>query len=200
MFRQQLSFGKLTKVFSLLAVSAMGLSSFAQEAQTSRTLTQPYKSETKEEFKPSIGVIAGFNDMAARSRDNTVEYGITAAFQPIVPFSAGVELTRLTAPSDETDDLNRTKLLVTHNYNFGGTIPVVKNSYVGVGLGPVFDEVDNRWDIEAGIAPTAGFDIPIAMNSADQTRYTLGANANYLWVTGSNPDSFSVNGQMKYWF
>jgi len=192
----------IASLSGLVALSSFGILSNAQNAESgvSKAITEPRRSESKEEFKPHVGVVAGFNDLSAGLRENAVEYGINTGFQPIIPFGIVFELTHLTAPSDRQDDLERTKLMAYANYNFGGTIPVLRHSYVGVGVGPVFDEVDERWDIEPGMAPVAGFDIPIATDGSTPARYTLGANANYLVVGGSNPDAFALNGQMKYWF
>jgi hypothetical protein len=196
---------KLSSLLSLSAlvlISAVGVQSGAADTSggTSRTIPRTRKPANDAETKPSLGVFAGLADTAQGERNSTVGYGVDVAFQPLIPWSAGIELSRYTAGSDNDRDLNRNKLLFHGAFNFGGTTPVIKDSYAGLMLGPVFDEVGGRWDTEFGVAPTLGFDIPIAMDEAQQTKYTLGANANYLFVTGSNPDAFALNGMLKYWF
>lgn len=192
----------IASLSGLVALSSFGILSNAQsgESGVSKAITDVRLSETKEEFKPHVGVVAGFNDLSQGSRNNAFEYGINTGFQPIIPFGVVFELTHLTVASDRQDDLERTKLMAYANYNFGGTVAFLRHSYVGVGVGPVFDQVNERWDVEPGLAPVAGFDIPITNSSSTPVRYTLGANANYLVVGGSNPDAFALNGQMKYWF
>jgi len=84
-------------------------------------------------------------------------------------------------------------------YNFGGTIPVVRHSYVGAAAGAVFDrntDFDGNW-LASG--PVAGFDIPVREVANDRS-VTLGAQAQYLFVEGSAPDSMSLNAQAKFWF
>lgn len=197
---------KLSSVFSLSALVLLAMigvqSGAADSTGVSKTVPQTRKPMSDAETKPHIGVLAGMADTTQGSRDTAVEYGLDVGFQPLIPWGAGLELTRYSSGTNDAggDDLNRTKLLAKGSFNFGGTTPLIRHSYVALGAGPVFDEVDGRWDIELGVAPGLGFDIPIAQDQVEQTRYTLGANANYLFVSGSNPETFAVNGIMKYWF
>jgi hypothetical protein len=191
--------------FSALVLLAMvGVqSAVAQDSSgVSKTVPETRKPMNDSETKPHIGLLGGMADTANSSRDTAVEYGVTVGFQPLIPWGAGLQLSRYSAGTDDAggDDLNRTKLLARGSFNFGGQTPVLRYSYVELAAGPIFDEVDERWDIELGVAPGLGFDIPIAKDEVDNTRYTLGANANYLFVTGSNPETFALNGALKYWF
>lgn len=157
----------------------------------------PERAEGRAETKPTIGVFTGV--AGAEGADQEAwEYGVEAAFQPVIPFSLALELSGFTKPSDGPDAaLTRTRLLGKALYNMGGTIPVIRHSWVGAGLGPVYDNIRNDQDWNLGFLPTAGFDIPIG---AIEDRLSLGAHVAYLIVTGDNPNSLSANGVLKYWF
>jgi hypothetical protein len=125
-----------------------------------------------------------------------VSWGVEYALQPVVPLTSAVQLNGYASGAKGlSPTVTRTELLYKAAYNFVGDIPVVKYSYAGVALGPVFDNVRNHLDTELGVAPLLGFDIPVGMS-----QYTLGANANYMFVGGPNNDVFAVNGVAKYWF
>jgi hypothetical protein len=82
-------------------------------------------------------------------------------------------------------------------YNFGGTTPVIKDSFVGVGVGPVIK--NDGTDI--AIAPLAGFDIPLKEETNhERDFYSLGLHAKYMFVSSSDPKELSVNAALKYWY
>lgn len=175
------------------SISAWSLTAFAQEG--ANTLPEARETETRAEMKPSLGIFGGYAETEA-ARRSAANYGIEYAFQPYIPLGAAIELSGYVSPSVEDQaTLTRTRLLGKVNYNLGGNIPVIKNSYVGVGIGPIWDNVANTDDIEFGFAPQVGFDIPIT-----RTKFSIGANANYLFVGGAKPDAFALNGVAKYWF
>lgn len=137
-----------------------------------------------------IGALGGTTNANGGSN---VEYGVDIGFQPYIPFSVGGELSRV-----DTGDLDRTKLVARGDYNFGGTLPVIRYSYVGAITGVVFDrstDYDGNW-IAAG--PVLGFDIPVGRVS--DKAVTLGAQAQYMFVEGSAPDAGALSGQVKFWF
>ena len=147
--------------------------------------------------KPSVGVMLGVAN-AAGSYENGLNYGIETSFQFTVPYSAMIELSGYSAGRSTADaGLTRTMLLGKVMYNFSGTTPVIRYSYAGAGLGPVYDNVggDQKWNL--GLAPQAGFDIPVG-NAA--SKFSLGANVALLLVTGGSPSSVAANGVAKYWF
>lgn len=156
------------------------------------------RANTAAESKPSLGVFAGITD-TAEGRKNGTSWGAEYQYQPIIPFSAGLQLSGYV--SDYTTNmatLTRTKLLLTGNYNFGGDVAVIKDSWVGLEVGPVMDNVNHSETIDLGAGPRIGFDIPLG--ASEENRYTLGANADYLLIGGAKPSVFALNGVVKYWF
>jgi hypothetical protein len=184
---------KLVAALATLVAAAPALAADSATGE-STVLTEPRPTEGMREQKPSIGLNIGYADTEA-GRGTSLGYGIEYGMQPYIPFGAAVELSGYSAKGTDTQSsLTRTKLLLKGNYNFAGTVPVIKYSYVGVGIGPVWDNILARSEINFGIAPQIGFDIPL------NESYTLGANANYLFVSGAKPDVFALNGVAKYWF
>lgn len=147
------------------------------------------------ELAPHVGVMAGLAAPEGRY-SSTGEYGLDIGYQPYIPIGAGVEISHSEITnSTDNNKLIRTNVLLKATYNFGGTTPVIRDSYIGFGLGPVFKQ--DGTDLAS--APLLGFDIPLA-SAAEQTNFTLGASAKYVIVSGSDPDAFSVNGVLKYWY
>jgi hypothetical protein len=189
---------KVTFVLSSIAIFFGSLAVTAEEEAPRRvheTFPKVRKAQTIEQQKISIGVSGGM--AATEDRQNAPGYGVEAAFQPWIPFSAGLDLGGYVVPSSGANStLTRTRLLARGQYNFGGTIPLIRHSWVGAGIGPVWDNVDNSTDVELGVAPAVGFDFFVD----EEKKFTLGANANYMFVGGAKPDVFAVNGVAKYWF
>ena len=149
------------------------------------------------EGKPSLGIRLGYQN-SDRNFKSDLEYGIEAGFQAYGQVSAALELSGTSVDRRNNDPvLTQTRLLAKALYNFGGTTPVIRYSYVGAGLGPVLDNVSNDQKFNLGFSPQAGFDIPIG---AANDRISLGANVAYLMVTSDSPSQFSMNGVAKYWF
>lgn len=147
--------------------------------------------------KPSVGLMLGMAN-AEGPFEGGLHYGVEASFQFHVPYSAIIELSGHTADRSTSEPgITRTKLLGKVMYNFAGTTPVIRYSYAGVGLGPVYDNVGDvkRWNV--GLAPQIGFDIPLG-DPASQ--FSLGANLAILLVSGGAPSSTSAAGVAKYWF
>ncbi|MGZ3723574.1 MAG: hypothetical protein ACXVA9_11615 [Bdellovibrionales bacterium] len=188
---------KNAAMFSALILStAMTRSVFAAGEGTSRTFPTVREVRTSDEAKPSLGLNVGY--ASTENSRTTLGWGLEAGFQPIVPFTSAILLGGYTYQgSASAPTLTRTMLMYKAAYNFGGSIPVIKDSYAGVQFGPVFDNINNNYDIEFGAAPVIGFDIPL---SGEMSHYSLGANANYLFVGGSKNDVFALNGVAKYWF
>jgi hypothetical protein len=188
------------KFFSLsaaaLMLSALSTQVIADGNSTSIT-TKPRPVRTESEYKPHFGVQAGFTNPNG-SYKPALDYCLDLGFQPYVPFGLGLELGHSSSESTiNQPDLVRTRLLAKGTYNFGGTIPVVRYSYLGVGLGTSF---------ESGTTllistPVAGFDIPLVGSKTEEVgSLSLGAVAKYMIYEGSNPNAFSLNGVVKAWF
>src|ERR1035437_6941611 len=157
--------GRITKKISTLIVllsTSMLTSAFADDdtsAGSSRALPEMRRAEGWAELKPSLGVFSGYTDMQ-NNHLNSTAYGVELGYQPYIPLGAALELSGFainSAPGRAA--LTRTKLMVKGNYNFGGDIPVIKDSYVGIGIGPVWDNISHKTDVEFGVAPQLGFDI-----------------------------------------
>jgi hypothetical protein len=176
--------------FSLLfATSAFA----ANDTGSSRTFQEP-RFSGYEEQKPSIGVMGGYTDTEG-SRDSSGAYSLELGFQPVIPVGMAIELgTYSTNGEGGSASLTRTKLLGKVNYNLGGTIPVIRYSYLGLGAGPVYDNVNHDTDWSLGIAPQAGFDIPVS------SAFTLGANTSYMFISNAKDDVFALNAVAKYWY
>lgn len=183
--------------FSALTLLLSIASSAHADRGESRTLPEQRPAEGMAEQKPSIGISTGVAD-TQNGRRNATSWGIEYAFQPYIPYSAAVQLNGYV--SDHTGNsptLTRTELLYKTAYNFGGDIPFIKFTYLGGLLGPVFDNIEGTTDVNLGIAPVAGFDIPLRDWAP---HLSLGANASYLFLIGPKPDVFALNGTVKYWF
>lgn len=162
-----------------------------QKSSSARERTNIYN---RDQLMTHVGLVFGVGSPEG-DYETAPEYGVDVGLQPITPLSLGAELTFSKNDNDaKTDDLQRTTLLFKGAYNFGGDIPVIKDSYIGLGVGPVFKED------ETGIAsaPIIGFDIPL--KNVDHYFLSLGASARYLVVSGSDPDTFSANAVIKYWY
>lgn len=161
------------------------------------SLPHPHKAAFGEEH-PSIGIHYGTANVGG-DRGTGTDYGIEYGLQTYVPVSPAIELSGSVVPSKGTfPSLTRTKLLAKANYNFGGDIPVIRYSYVGVAAGPIWDNAGGDTDLELGWSPQLGFDIPLGGNVGE--KYSLGLNANYLMMGGDKPSVFALNGVAKYWF
>lgn len=173
--------------------------SMAQEERTtSSTFPKPALVDTA--LRPHVGLLAGVA-AGEGALNSGMEYGIDAGYQPYVPFGVGIELSSATADVDSgliSDDLTRTKLLAKVTYNFGGQIPLIRDSYVGVGAGPMLESIGGDDDLYLGVMPILGFDIPL--QSKPREYMSAGMNVRYLVSSSGIPNSTSVNGMLKYWF
>lgn len=159
--------------------------------------TEPARGQ---ERRPHIGVLGGVS-APENSYGNVFEYGVDVGFQPYVPFSLALELSGFASDrvlGEERQELVRTQLLAKGAFNFGGNTPIFRDSYIGLGLGPVFDDNSPWTGTHFGIAPVAGFDVPLRQAMSDYL--SLGVAAKYVFVSGPAPDGFSMNGIVKYWF
>lgn len=145
--------------------------------------------EAKDQYKIHMGLTAGVNSPNGDA-ESSPEVGLNVGFAPYIPFGLGAEIT--TAELDDTD-VQRTQVLARGTYNFGGDIPVLRYSYAGVGVGPMFVSDKVEWTI----APLAGFDIPLSNKTSDFI--SLGLSAKYSYTTGTQ-DAFSAGAALKYWY
>lgn len=163
----------------LIIISLFSAVAFA-EIKESSTFPNLRSTTGRAESQPHAGLLVGYND--PNEGDNTGALGVDVGYQPYIPFGLGFEFTN-------TD--NRSLVLGKLSYNFGGELPIIHNSFVGMAAGQ-----DGSTFV---IGPLVGFDIPIASQSPD-SRFTLGGAAKYLFSDNSNAEALSFNGNMKYWF
>ncbi|MGE3973569.1 MAG: hypothetical protein AB7F59_03485 [Bdellovibrionales bacterium] len=186
----------------LLALFLIVLSMPRANAQgTSETVFPSPRAVEANEWQPHFGVRGGYSN-PDDNFNGAAEYGLEAGFQPYVPFGVGLEFTRSVSESSVSKpDLERTAVLAKGTYNFGGTLPIIRTSFLGLGLGPVFDHNDNKDSTRLGFNLLGGFDIPLdEQMGLGPNSFSLGAVANYLFVSTDGPDTLGLNGTLKYWF
>lgn len=186
---------KLLKT-ALLTALFLPAVSFADELDNrtqSSTFPKPGEVQSQSDMRPHLGLLIG-NVTPEGDYKNAINYGLDFGFQPYVPFSVGIEANHSKIENDANESHERTLALVKGAYNFGGDIPVIRDSFVGVGVGPMI--VDGTTLLAS--APMVGFDIPLSDKRVDL--FTLGAAAKYVIVEGSEPDNLQINGAIKYWF
>jgi hypothetical protein len=189
---------KAKLITSLILALAASTTVYAAPAERDSTSTFPKERPLSEwsESRPHVGVIAGVTAPEG-SFDSTAEYGIDVGYQPYIPFGLGAELTHSRTRSDVDELLDRTSLLVKGTYHFGGTTMLIKDSYVGVGVGAIAK--NDGTDLAA--APLVGFDIPLKDESQKGREFfSLGAHAKYMVVSSNDPDGLSMNAVLKYWY
>lgn len=186
-----------------ILLSALLLTAFSTHAQMSTneknnvenkmegTFPEAKEVTSKDEYKIHMGLTAGVNSPNGDA-DSSAEYGVNVGFQPYIPFGVGIEA--MTAELDESN-VQRTSVLARGTYNFGGDIPVLRNSYAGVTTGPMFIDGD---EVEWSAGPLAGFDIPLTGGKTSDY-LSLGLQAKYLYTTDTQ-DSFSAGLALKYWY
>jgi len=187
----------------VMTAAMMTLVSMYARAQTSgqtgTTFPKVTATMSKDYARPHVGVFGGIVN-PEQSFDTTYDYGLDIGFQPWTPIGVGLEFTGLSSnrtQGTQPQDLNRTNILAKATYNLGGTIPVIRHSYLGLGLGAVIDASAYK-GTHSGIAPLLGFDIPLTDEPSKY--FSLGMVAKYIFVSGPAPDSTSLNGMVKYWF
>ncbi|MGE0527935.1 MAG: hypothetical protein AB7G93_04195 [Bdellovibrionales bacterium] len=171
----------------------------AQGAGETRTFPELPGSTASAGWHPSVGLRGGYADLN-EGYDDAFAYGVESNLVTWGPLMGGLAASRYETEEALTD-LERTSLMAQMAYRLGGTIPVVRDSFIGLGAGAVWDDVNGDLDTEFGLEPSVGFDIPIQRTEARY--FTLGAMANYLILPADNednPESVALNGTVKYWF
>ena len=186
------------KTVLTIAVLTSSLSAFAQMSQQEKnnarnrmeeSLPEPQAVESKDQYRLHMGLTAGVSSPRG-DVDSSPEFGINVGFQPYIPFGLGAEV--VTAELADSN-IQRTSVLARGTYNFGGDVPVLRSSYLGVTAGPMF--VDGQTELSVG--PLVGFDIPLQNQSSNFL--SLGLQAKYLWTTDSQ-DALSAGAALKYWY
>ncbi len=183
------------------AVMLFGVTTQAQPAGTdTRTSAEFEQVRTAEgnELKPHIGLQLGYAE-PGDDHDAAAQYGIEVGYQPYIPFGLALEVSSFETDRDNQENLRRTTAIAKATYNFGGTAPLVRYSFVGAGMGAAMDSKGED-ETNVGFKWLAGFDIPLNRSGVTTRQtFTLGATASYLSVLNAQ-DTFALNGQVKYWF
>jgi hypothetical protein len=188
MYKVLIALTLLTGAFTCYAQSDM---SDTSESKVQTSFPESRAGEGSE-LRWSAGVASGINSPKGDATSST-EYGLVIGFQPMASIGAGIEANTTRLNTD--NDVRQTNVLLRSAYNIGGDIPVLRSSFIGVGLGPVFVSSRVRW---AG-APLVGFDIPLSSKSHDYL--SLGLEAKYLFITNTDvPYLFASALALKYWF
>lgn len=187
------------KLMALIASAAFftALSASAQKDQGSGSSTFPQPREVMDtsEWKPHVGLVAGF--AAPEGRGNSSgEYGIDIGYQPYIPYGVGLEYTHGEDIDNGTTTQDRDTVWLKGSYHFGGDTMIIKDSYAGLGLAAVMKSDGTS----VAAAPILGFDIPIKQGMEAAGFFSLGANARYAVVSDGDVDTFSLSGVVKYWY
>ncbi len=149
------------------------------------------------QLKPHVGLSAGFGDPEGDINPGG-NYALEVGYQPIIPLSIALELAVSHYPIEGPEKLNRTSAIIKTAYNFGGQIPVIRYGYVGLGVGPMWEDRAVQNEMALAIMPQLGFDYPIE-GLADQP-LSLGLNVSQLFSSSDTPDTFAMAGVIKYWY
>lgn len=181
--------------FATLQVMAADYTTDRETTNNRSTMDAGHPKVVHAENAPYVGFMGGVATPEGRYNSGG-EYGLELGYKPFNPIGTAIEISHTDLKNTQTtSNLARTDVLFKATYSIGGTIPVIRDSYVGVGLGPIFKPDGTGF----GSAPLLGFDIPLAANR-DDANFSLGANAKFLIVSGSDPNALSVNGVLKYWY
>jgi len=181
------------KSFLIVIASCLGFSFHASAQQAGSSFVpekRPVRNES--EYKPHVGLLAGAAQPEG-SGETASEIGFDVGYQPYIPYGAGLEYIH-SRVEDGSQKKNRDTVWLKGSFNFGGTQALLRDSYVGLGLGVVM--LSDRTAVAA--APIAGFDVPLG--SEKPQFVSLGAAARYAIVSDGEVDTFSLNGVVKYWF
>lgn len=173
-------------LISLLVASPL----WAQDVNES-TFPAPRAISQSSEFKPHVGLLVGAA-VTEGNGETSSEVGIDVGYQPYIPFGIAAEYS-FSQIDDGDIQQDRNSIWAKGTYNFGGTIPVIMDSYVGLGLGAVLIDDGTSY----AIAPLLGFDIPIQIES---TTISMGAASRYAIVSDGDLDTFLVSGVVKFWY
>lgn len=186
-------------VFSMVAALLLSYQAHAQYYDNPESRAYPDTSSPTPRFetRPNVGIFAGVaNPVGDNTTDDTSqEYGAEIGFQPWGPFGLALEGSRTEMPIAGGLDKSRTVVLGKATYHFGGTTFLIKDSYLGVAAGTIFRGSED----EGTVGPVAGFDFPLSRKGED-ARFSLGANAKYLYTDDVEPEAASLNGVLKLWF
>jgi hypothetical protein len=177
----------------IMTVSSSVVLIFAASAMAQKSSLPTPKPVTQvSEFKPHVGLLLG----AAQPEGSGItasEVAVDIGYQPYIPFGLAAEFNH-SRIDDGDDTKDRNTVWLKGSYNFGGTTPIIKSSYMGVALGTVFKSDGTS----LALAPILGFDIPVARIT--EGIFSLGASARYEIVGDDEVDTLALGAVAKYWY
>lgn len=183
----------MKKTIMLLLFSLSPLMALGQ----SKTLPEARKAETHFEKKPHVGIFIG-PSFAEGDYMTGGELGIDIGFQPVIPYGLGLELSRseFQLHGDSGSKIHRNNALLKMTYNFGGDIPIIQNSYIGLGLGAAMLGDRAYW----AASPIIGFDIP-SSDSKEKDYFSTGFFVKYLiYEHNAGPNYLTAGVMLKFWY
>lgn len=147
-------------------------------------------------YRPHFALLSGISDPIEHGYETSEFVAIEAGYQLKVPYGVGFEVSTQELQNDDEPDITRTQFFMKSSYNFSGELPVIKYSYIGLGLGLVAENSNNEVTYGA-IMPNLGFDIPLERFSE---KISFGANLRYTSTASNEADNYGLNGVVKYWF
>ncbi len=173
---------------SVLAFSATALS----EETKNTALVNPRAVTETSEYKPHFGLQAGSNSPEGSNRTGA-EIGFDIGYQVYIPYGIGLMYSHTTFENSNYKNEQRDELMAKGTYNFGGDIPVIRNSYIGLAAGTSSNDGANTLIA----APLLGFDIHVG--EVRDTGLSVGALAKYIIYADDNADSTTLSGVLKFW-
>lgn len=146
---------------------------------------------------PFIGVNTGYQNVKGNV-NSALGFGVDAGATLFGPVTAGLAIQY--APSDVDvgnlqANFDTTNYLAWANYNFGGGIRVIKDTFVGWKLGLSRYSGATEANTNLALGPTLGMNFQVDRAG----KLTLGPEASYLTVVDA-PDQASLQAALRYWF
>lgn len=189
--------GKCFKMVLPCFIFLAAISTYAADpaSQSRGVFPEPARVTERSEYKIHTGLLMGVQRVEGSDYDTAPVLGLDVGFQPYIPFGVGAELNYSKNNARyEGKDTERTVTLVKGSYNFGGDIPVISKSYVGLGAGTAFL---GDGDTDFILAPLVGFDYPFSMSDAESM--SAGLQLKYMQLSGTQ-DALTASAALKYWF
>lgn len=189
-----------TLLFSaLLAMGSTGV--YAQENTENNNVLENAIEDIKDLndtglYKPHLALMVGASAPVENGYDAAAFTSVEAGYQIAVPYGIGLEIATLEFEGDDKDDLSQVQLFVKGSYHFGGDTPIIKHSYVGLGLGTVYENRSSE-NFYGAIMPNIGFDHPFKIG---EEQISAGVNLRYTATASNEADNYGLNGVVKYWF
>ena len=187
-------------IFSLFfyVASTNAAQLFSKDSDEIRKAIYPELPPKRKRLGYTVGILTGYTSVNLDNYKDSWNFSLEFGFRPIRNFVFAFELGGFSSTGNgNLPSLDRSKVLGKGLYSFLGSIPFIRYTYIGAGLGLVRDRQGESNSTEFGFSPLMGFDIPL---EATGNAISLGANYNYLFVGGARPNAIELNGVIKFVF